>query len=130
MCSVSFREAVELGIDNIEHGLLTNSDYDETREPDACSPNLMSSVADLEMDSDEVQATFRAMNEAGVAMTATPVVFEMFVQGRTTMDERTRLALAPEVVAEVERAAARIDHGDLTALLYLQGYHARDIRGA
>lgn len=109
LCSVSFREAVELGIDNIEHGLLTNSDYDETREPDACSPNLRSSVAELEMDSDEVQATFRAMNEAGVAMTATPVVFEMFVQGRTTMDERTRLALAPEVVAEVERAAARIE---------------------
>ena len=27
-------------------------------------------------------------------------------------------------------AHARIDHGDLTALLYIQGYHARDIRGA
>ncbi len=29
-----------------------------------------------------------------------------------------------------EAADARIDHGDLTALLYIQGYHARDIRSA
>lgn len=30
--------------------------------------------------------------------------------------------------AAVEAARARIDHGDLTALLYLQGYHARDFK--
>ncbi|MFQ5785294.1 MAG: phosphoserine phosphatase SerB [Alphaproteobacteria bacterium] len=28
-----------------------------------------------------------------------------------------------------ERARARIDHGDLTALLYIQGYHAEEFRG-
>ena len=28
LCSVSFREAVELGIDNLEHGMLTASDFD------------------------------------------------------------------------------------------------------
>ena len=32
--------------------------------------------------------------------------------------------------AAAQAARARIDHGDLTALLYIQGYHARDIRGA
>ena len=32
--------------------------------------------------------------------------------------------------AAAEAADARIDHGDLTALLYIQGYHARDIRDA
>ena len=32
--------------------------------------------------------------------------------------------------ATAEAADARIDHGDLTALLYIQGYHARDIRDA
>jgi phosphoserine phosphatase len=34
---------------------------------------------------------------------------------------------AKPVVAET--AQAHIEHGDLTALLYIQGYHARDIRG-
>ncbi len=32
--------------------------------------------------------------------------------------------------AAAEAARARIEHGDLTALLYIQGYHARDIRGS
>ena len=32
--------------------------------------------------------------------------------------------------AAQEAARARIENGDFTALLYIQGYHARDIRGA
>jgi phosphoserine phosphatase len=32
--------------------------------------------------------------------------------------------------AAAEAARVRIDHGDLTALLYIQGYHARDFKGA
>src|SRR2546428_6976819 len=28
LCSVSFREAVDLGIDNLEHGMLTDTDFD------------------------------------------------------------------------------------------------------
>ena len=32
LCSVSFKEAVELGIDNLEHGLFTNSDYAADKE--------------------------------------------------------------------------------------------------
>ena len=28
LCSVSFREAVALGIDNLEHGLFVNTDFD------------------------------------------------------------------------------------------------------
>lgn len=27
LCSVSFQEAVALGIDNLEHGFFTNTDY-------------------------------------------------------------------------------------------------------
>ena len=36
LCSVSFREAVELGIDNLEHGMLTASDFDPAKQPDIC----------------------------------------------------------------------------------------------
>ena len=43
LCSVPYREAVALGIDGLEHGLFANSDYDQTRKPDRCSPNLMPS---------------------------------------------------------------------------------------
>ena len=121
LCSVSFREAVEAGIDNIEHGLLTNSDYDETRSPDACSSNLMQSVADLDLSSEQVETTFREMVAAGVPMTTTPVVYEMFVKGRTELDPRAREALAPGALEEVVAAAARIEErGSIAPELFLK----------
>ena len=121
LCSVSFREAVEVGIDNIEHGLLTNSDYDATRSPDACSSNLMQSVTELDLSSDEVDATFREMVAAGVAMTTTPVVYEMYVKGRTELDPRAREVLAPGALEEVVAAAARIEEsGSIAPELFLK----------
>src|SRR5687768_2618402 len=36
LCSVSFREAVALGIDNLEHGMLTASDFDGSKQADVC----------------------------------------------------------------------------------------------
>lgn len=121
LCSVSFTEAVEAGIDNIEHGLLTNSDYDQTRESDLCSPNLMSSLRELDPNGPEAQATFRAMIDNGVAMTTTPVVYEMFVQGRTGLADRDRQALSPEARAEVETAAARIaEQGGIPEELFMK----------
>ena len=46
LCSVSFREAVALGIDNLEHGLFTNSDYVPNRTPDHCSPDMRDQPAE------------------------------------------------------------------------------------
>ena len=122
LCSVSFREAVEAGIDNIEHGLMTNSDYDETRTADECSRNLMQSVVELDLSSDAVATTFREMIDAGVAMTSTPVVNEMYVKGRTELDPRAREALAPGALEEVEAAAARIEEsGSIPPELFHKG---------
>ena len=33
LCSVTFREAVELGIDSLEHGFFTNTEYDPIKSP-------------------------------------------------------------------------------------------------
>src|SRR5688500_2130883 len=57
LCSVSFREAVALGIDNIEHGLFTNSDYVPNRKPDHCSPEMRTSLLKVAIDGPEVQQT-------------------------------------------------------------------------
>ena len=39
LCSVTFGEAVELGIDNLEHGLLVASDFDPAKQPDVLPPH-------------------------------------------------------------------------------------------
>jgi len=100
LCSVSYREAVALGIDNLEHGLFTNSDFVPGREPDQCPTGLRESLRELEMDSPEVQATIRDMVDNGVAMTSTLAVYELTVPGRPPLEERNERILAPEAFAE------------------------------
>jgi imidazolonepropionase-like amidohydrolase len=105
LCSVGYREAVALGIDNLEHGLFANSEYHPEKRPDECPPGFRNGYADLDVDGPEVQATFRDMIENNVAMTSTLVVYEISVSGRPPIDERVYEVLAPEIADEVRRIA-------------------------
>ena len=129
LCSISFTEAVALGIDNIEHGLTTNSDYSPDKVKDECPADLRDTAARVDVSSPEVQATFKAMIDAGVAMTSTLAVYELFVQGRPTRDERTLRAMAPAVRDDYLAAKAQIDEigrpeaGFLNAMAYEKAFH-------
>ncbi len=105
LCSVGYREAVALGIDNLEHGLFANSEYDPDKRPDECPPGFRADYAELDVNGPEVQATFRDMIDNGVAMTSTLVVYEISVSGRPPIDERVYDVLAPEIAAEVRAIA-------------------------
>jgi enamidase len=105
LCSVGYREAVALGIDNLEHGLFANSEYDPAKQPDECPPGFRADYANLDVNGPEVQATFRDMIDNNVAMTSTLVVYEISVSGRPPIDERVYDVLAPEIAAEVRQIA-------------------------
>lgn len=105
LCSVGYREAVALGIDNLEHGLFANSEYDPNKQPDECPPGFRSDYANLDVNGPEVQSTFRDMIDNDVAMTSTLVVYEISVSGRPPIDERVYDILAPEIAEEVRAIA-------------------------
>jgi len=105
LCSVGYREAVGLGIDNLEHGLFANSEYYEGKEPDQCPSGFRDAYRDLDIDGPEVQATFREMIENDVAMTSTLAVYEISVPGRPPIRERVYDILAPEIAEEVRAIA-------------------------
>ena len=109
ICSISFKEAVELGFDNIEHGLLTNSDYDPAKQRSQCPETFMNHAIQIDPAGAEAQETFRTMVEAGVPMTSTLAVYELFVQGRPTRDPRSLEAMAPEVRTAYLEAKENID---------------------
>jgi imidazolonepropionase-like amidohydrolase len=100
LCSVSFREAVALGIDNLEHGLFANSDYVKGRKPDHCSPELRSSLQHLDIDGPEVQQTIREMVKNNVAMSSTLAVYELSYPDRPPLEQRVLDALSPEAREE------------------------------
>ncbi len=108
LCSVPYREAVALGIDGLEHGLFANSDYDKTRKPDQCSPNMMQSFVGLDVNSPEVKATFKDMMDHNVALSSTLVVFELFVPNRPPLDQRVLDAMTPDARTEYLTSRTRI----------------------
>jgi imidazolonepropionase-like amidohydrolase len=95
LCSVTFREAVALGIDNLEHGLLTNTDYHSGKPHDTCPSGGGSLYAALDVNSPDVQRTLQEMVKKNVSMTSTLAVFETGSPSRVPRDERVLNALFP-----------------------------------
>jgi imidazolonepropionase-like amidohydrolase len=108
LCSVTFREAAALGIHNLEHGLITNSDHIPDKEPDLCPPDNMVRQVEVDVFGEEVRETFRTLVEHGVAVTSTLSVYELFVPDRAPLDPRVMGALAPEAREELERFRAEL----------------------
>jgi enamidase len=112
LCSVGYREAVALGIDNLEHGLFANSEYAPDKQPDECPSGFRDTYPELDVHGPEVQATFRDMIDNDVGMTSTLVVYEISVADRPPIDERVYEMLAPEIAAEVRSIAERRRAGE------------------
>ncbi len=75
-CSIGYREAVALGIDNIEHGYQVNTEWYPDKKPDVCPSGNRLSLADLDINGEAVQATIRDMVSHNVALTSTYAVHE------------------------------------------------------
>ena len=95
LCSVTFQEAADLGIDNLEHGLLTATDFDAEKRPDHCPSNSLVRTGNAKPGTTEWQATIRKLVDKKVGMTSTLAVFEPFFKQRPVSDERTLEMMTP-----------------------------------
>jgi len=84
LCSVTFAEAAELGIDNLEHGFFAATDFVADKQPDVCpgQARAQQSLAEVDESSPAFQALVRRLVEKGVALTSTLTVFETLTPGR------------------------------------------------
>src|SRR5467141_5213876 len=109
LCSVSFQEAVSLGIDNLEHGMLTASDFTTGKQADVCPVNLMTQISASDPRGNAGQATIQSLVQHHVSMTSTLAVYEPFVSGRPTKDERVLQAMDPGVRDSYMKMRQQID---------------------
>jgi imidazolonepropionase-like amidohydrolase len=98
LCSIGFREAATLGIDDLEHGLMVDSEFVPGRKPGECTqeedPVLMSK---LDVKSGPVHEMILDLIKHHVAMTSTLPVFEMGTfAGRPTLQPRVLDALSSD----------------------------------
>jgi imidazolonepropionase-like amidohydrolase len=76
LCSIGYKEAAEIGIDNLEHGLFANSEYVADKKPDQCPATVPASLRQLDINGPAVKETIRVLVEKKVAITSTMPVFE------------------------------------------------------
>ena len=83
LCSVTFREAAAMGIDNLEHGYQVATDWDQGKALDKCRVDGQqgADLAALDINGPEVQAVIRDMVSHNVALTTTPAVHECAMPG-------------------------------------------------
>lgn len=84
LCSVTYSEAADLGIDNLEHGFFASTDFVPGKEPDDCpgQGSGQRTIATLDENSQPFQALVKKLVDKGVALTSTLTVFETFTPGR------------------------------------------------
>jgi imidazolonepropionase-like amidohydrolase len=107
VCALTFREAVDAGVDSIEHGISWSSDFVPDKKPDQC-PGIMAinaSLANLTVQDELVQSLIHYIADHKVALTSTLPVIESFTPGRPDPRRRVIEALSPQ--AQMEFYASR-----------------------
>jgi len=109
LCSVTWHEAIALGIDNLEHGpVFTDTDFVADKRPDVCPAGGSKSWATLDIDGPQVQALIQDLISHHVAVTSTLPVFEAFLPGRPPLEQRVLDAMSAESAQSYLTARARI----------------------
>jgi hypothetical protein len=97
LCSITWREAAALGIDDLEHGpVFTATDFVADKKPDTCPRAGSASWLKIDVKGPEVQELIRDLVTKKVAVTSTLPVFEVSVPGRQVMQQRVLDAMSSE----------------------------------
>jgi cytosine/adenosine deaminase-related metal-dependent hydrolase len=114
LCSVTFTEAARMGIDLLQHGFITNSDYVPNKQPDVCPPENMKIQADIDVASPAVQASIREIVSRGTAVASTLGVYETFSPERFRLDSGQMVFFDPAARKEVETNNANLAQSGFT----------------
>ncbi len=108
LCSITYREAADLGIDNLEHGFFAATDWVLDKEPDECPQGARQSYLDLDLESSDFTDLVDHLVRQGVALTSTLTVVERGAPGREPPPPGAQRAMLPQlreqVMARLERA--------------------------
>ena len=110
LCSVTFREAADLGIDDLEHGFVVATDFVPGKQPDACPGNdsVVASLLRLDSNGPAAGDLIRYLVAKHVALTSTLPVFETFTPGRPPASPAALDAMLPEARDQYLRQRVRI----------------------
>ncbi|WAC03081.1 amidohydrolase family protein [Lacinutrix neustonica] len=88
LCSITFEQATNLGIDGIEHGLNSTSDFRKNKTMGICDGSR-EYMDELTINSKEVKQLQQLMIDNNVFLTSTLAIYEASVPNRAFAEERT-----------------------------------------
>ena len=89
LCSVTYAEAAELGIDDLEHGFGVNTQLDPGKKPDECTESDgQETLKAMDPDGPDASKLIRLLVSHHVAITSTLPVFEPMTAGRPPLQTR------------------------------------------
>jgi imidazolonepropionase-like amidohydrolase len=102
LCSVTYPEAIALGIDDLEHGFWVNTQLDPGKTPDVCPPTQGAPTEHaMEPTGAAAAALFKALIDHHVAVTSTLPVFEPQLPGYAPLGPKMLAVLSPEARQDV-----------------------------
>lgn len=120
LCSITYREAAEMGIDNLEHGFYAATDFVADKQPDQCPRGAIQSLQALDPSDPAFADLVTTMVEHGVALTSTLTVFERAAANRPPPPVGAQEAMLPELREQVmQRYEARQRTATPESLEYL-----------
>ncbi|HXG87517.1 MAG TPA: amidohydrolase family protein [Vicinamibacterales bacterium] len=107
LCSVTYSEAADLGIDNLEHSFLAATDFVSDKQPDTCpgQGRGQQTVNAVDENGAPFKALVAKLIAKGVALTSTLTVFETFTPGRPLPPGLE--VLTPQLKQQFEQTHAR-----------------------
>ena len=110
LCSIGFREAADLGIDDLEHGLVVDTEFTPGKQADVCPDTApaLKQLATMSVSDPRIQQLIRHLVARHVAVTSTLPVFETFVPGRAPVEPRVLDAMLPQTREEYLKTRERI----------------------
>ena len=108
LCSVTYSEAADLGIDNLEHSFLASTDFILDKQPDVCPGQGagQQTVTTLDENGAAFKALVKKLVDKQVALTSTLTVFETFTPGRPLPAGLD--VLTPQLRSQFEQTHARV----------------------
>ncbi len=96
--TITYREAAELGIDDLEHGFFVSADFDHARKgTEYNTVRETKALEDLDINSAEMKSLFRLLINKNVAVTSTLPVFKPYTKSEVVLGGGDS-ALLPEAL--------------------------------
>jgi len=109
LCSITFEQATNLGIDGIEHGLNSTSDFRKNKTFGICDGSR-EYIDKIIINSRKVKQLHQLMRDKNVFLTSTLAIYESSIPNRALADERTLDVMSPYLISQYEERRKNYDN--------------------